>query len=229
MSEYKDIELRSEKVRNIIGKVPSIILRIGTFIISFLIILFLSIAYLVPFPQYNKIIISLYVNPTIQIGEASRSGIITINTNKTEILLDEYVGSLKTGHDSIIVYKAMNKGEILYNCDNGDYIEKGEVIFSIIPDSIHSIYGIFYITSDQMKIIQKGQEVEILLDEHSFMSKISDIYPISKTNNNGTLYKAKIDFHDISKEIKLYNDKDITGKILISKKPLLQRILNIQL
>jgi hypothetical protein len=49
--KYKDIELRSEKVRNIVGKVPHTLLRIGITIISIIIVVVLALAYIIPYPE----------------------------------------------------------------------------------------------------------------------------------------------------------------------------------
>ncbi len=47
----KNIELRSEKVRSIIGQIPPMILRIGTAIIAGVILIALALMYYIPYPQ----------------------------------------------------------------------------------------------------------------------------------------------------------------------------------
>lgn len=61
----KDIELRSEKVRNIVGKVPSALLRKGITIISIVIIGVLTGTYFMPYPEYIPLKLRLYTNTTI--------------------------------------------------------------------------------------------------------------------------------------------------------------------
>ncbi len=51
MTDIDNIELRSEKTRQIIGMVPSRIVRYGTLIISVIIIALLASAYLTPYPD----------------------------------------------------------------------------------------------------------------------------------------------------------------------------------
>jgi|GEM_PF-2380939 len=222
----KDIELRSEKVRSIIGQIPPRLLRIGISIISLVVILASIAAYTIPYPEYQPISITLYTNPNYQFEKVHRSGIIFIDTNKTQALLNEQIGILKTGEDSM-VYKAKANGKILYNCSNGDYLEDKDIIFSIIPDSIDSLYGICYLSSDQIKYIRENENIEILLNNKSFKSKISQIYPINKIENNEISYKVRVSFHDATNTHKHLNNKELTGSILISNTPILRKILHL--
>ena len=50
MADIDNIELRSEKTRQIIGMVPSRIVMYGTLIISVIIIALLIAAYFIPYP-----------------------------------------------------------------------------------------------------------------------------------------------------------------------------------
>lgn len=61
MSESKDIELRSEKVRNIIGQIPPIIIRIGIAVICMVVFTLLAGAYLFKFDYIIKIPVKLYM------------------------------------------------------------------------------------------------------------------------------------------------------------------------
>ena len=51
METKKHIELRSEKVRSIIGKIPPLLLRIGIAVITGVIIIILALMYYIPYPQ----------------------------------------------------------------------------------------------------------------------------------------------------------------------------------
>lgn len=60
MEENRQIELRSEKVRNIIGQVPPVLLRYGNSIIALSLLILVVIAMIIPYQKtYN---ISLTVN-----------------------------------------------------------------------------------------------------------------------------------------------------------------------
>lgn len=51
MADIDSIELRSEKTRQIIGMVPSGIVRYGTLIITIIIAILLAVSYFVPYPE----------------------------------------------------------------------------------------------------------------------------------------------------------------------------------
>lgn len=51
MADIDNIELRSEKTRQIIGMVPSGIVRYGTLIITIIITVLLAVSYFVPYPE----------------------------------------------------------------------------------------------------------------------------------------------------------------------------------
>lgn len=54
MNEFDSIELRSEKVRNIIGKVPPEIIRTGIGDITLILLVLILAAFLVPYPESVK-------------------------------------------------------------------------------------------------------------------------------------------------------------------------------
>lgn len=54
MTDYENIELRSEKVRNIIGKVPSELVRGGTGFIAVILLLLVLAASFIPYPENIK-------------------------------------------------------------------------------------------------------------------------------------------------------------------------------
>lgn len=59
MEERKDIELRSEKVRSIVGKMPSLLLRMGISIIAGVILVVLGLLYCIPYPQTITVPVSI--------------------------------------------------------------------------------------------------------------------------------------------------------------------------
>lgn len=61
MPETKDIELRSEKVRNIVGKIPPAIDRYGITIIGLVIAIMVAVSMLIPYQE--KIHFTITANP----------------------------------------------------------------------------------------------------------------------------------------------------------------------
>lgn len=66
MANIDNIELRSEKTRQIIGMVPSRIVRYGTLIITIIIAILLAASYFVPYPE------NLQANATVVVDADGR-------------------------------------------------------------------------------------------------------------------------------------------------------------
>jgi len=80
MADIDKIELRSEKVRHIIGEIPPSIVRSGIMIITIIILSFLGCAYFISYPENIK-------------GEA-----IALNTNNTKVFIPyKYVNAVNIG------------------------------------------------------------------------------------------------------------------------------------
>lgn len=229
--KYKDIELRSEKVRNIVGKTPPIFLRIGISVITLIIISTILIAYFTPFPQYKIISVQFYSNPLIQTDKAVESGIFFSTLDTTFIFADKEIGWMQEQNDSIKYYKSKIAGSIILNLDNGDFVEKNDILYTIIPDSIEDLYAISHISIEDINQVKIGQSVSIFLEQGLLIGVISNIFPIPDNGKmtNRKVYKLKICFpiniSNINNEI-LFSNKEYKGKILISSTPILQKILN---
>lgn len=68
MSETNNIELRSEKVRQIIGKVPPVLVRTGTFIITILVIALAVAFYTIRYPITIEVEGRVMPHDTLQIA-----------------------------------------------------------------------------------------------------------------------------------------------------------------
>lgn len=92
--ENKDIELRSEQVRRIIGQVPPMLVRSGIGIISLIVALLLAVAAFVPYPETADTDITLTGirnGQAIATAELPYACIMQINPGmKAEIELEGY-------------------------------------------------------------------------------------------------------------------------------------------
>ena len=170
MPEKKNeaIELRSEKVRNIVGKVPPLLLRMGISVISVIIVLMLTLAYLIPYPEYKDISVT------------------------------------------------------------------------IIPDTLSEIYGVCLIPRDEIGRVSEGQKVSVTIeddfDRKNFLINgyICKIYPFVDSDDatGKIVYNVEISgFPDSLRRCTdkwfLFPNEKHNGKILLSDKPVLKKILGI--
>jgi hypothetical protein len=226
----KDLELRSEKVRNIVGQIPSYLLRTGIYVISIILLALLLISCLIFYKEYETVLAELHCRPAYQTGKMLENGNFYIATSQENICEEQCAGYIKDVKGSMTGLYSHVNGKITYNCKDGDYLKKDDVIFSIIPDTINQILAVSYIVYDKIWKIKINQEVIFYFaNGNNVTGYVSYIYPIvvadSATNNLN--YKV---------EATLTCDKNIdpsqievihSMKILVSKKSLLRKILSL--
>lgn len=233
MDAQKDIELRSEKCRNIVGKIFPRLLRIGgTTVISIILLLALVLAYLIPYPQYKTYPIQIYSYPMVQTEKTPLQGIISVNMKENNVQKGELTCTLTTETDSVFHFNAGINGQLYYNYKNNDYVERNNIIFSIIPDSIESFYGIILVPIDEILFINKNQEVTIIYNKQTLNGNVSYVYPIPILNQLDGNMSNKVEIrlmknpqdNDNAKQFLLLNS-NVHCKVLISNEPILKSVL----
>ena len=234
MSENKnEIELRSEKVRSIVGRIPPMLLRYGIAIISLIIIMVIILAYTIPYPQYISSSLQLYCSPSYETIIAPDDGIVHINMNDSGYS-ENNLGKFKT-KDSTYLYLLPENSSIIFSCKDLDIVKKGEDIYTTISDSITKIYGIIHIESDHIAKIKIGMKVSFksatnLALNQQLAGYVSEIYPVPtiESNNNQQLYKVEIAFDkDTTRKMNFTPGIIGTAEILVSEQPILKKIFGL--
>ncbi len=236
--EKKESELRSEKVRNIVGKIPPLLLRIGITIISVIIIAVLIVAYYFPYKEYKAVEVELFCRPAFQRVAMPEDGNVFIMISSMKVKKDQLICYIQTGTDSIIKLYTHSDGKIIFDCIQGDFLKKEKEIYTIIPDSIKSVYGIAYIPEEDISRIHVGQQVNFIpttttIYVDQMEGHVSRIYPVLSTYRNiqnKAVYKVEISFPEYKPLVRdlapsFYPDIKGNGQILISDKAFLKRIL----
>lgn len=187
--ESKPVELRSEKMRNIIGQIPSFLIRCGIGVIAVVVVLVLAVCYFIPYYETveGKIIIvsnpasEIYISPVEGIFNASQNywqdnqntfqgdtvGYIKlqfanlISSSETSLKDSNYYICASMPADSVVWLIAGMSGKLLVNIAKGERIAKGDQLFAIIPDSIAVVYGRIILPYQLKEKIKEGQEVKI--------------------------------------------------------------------
>lgn len=121
--ENKDIELRSDQVRKIIGQIPPVLIRSGMGIIGIIVALLLVVAAFVPYPETvdcNIIVTSTQENEALAIGELPYAYIAQIkNGMKAEVELEGYTSKeygYQEGYLTMVSPKTINRnGQNYFN------------------------------------------------------------------------------------------------------------------
>ncbi|MBP1619167.1 MAG: hypothetical protein H6Q14_2994 [Bacteroidetes bacterium] len=226
----KDIELRSEKVRNIVGQVPPVLLRTGITAIAVVIVVALVLAYLIPYPEYRDVRIHLSANPGVLAIQASRPGIL-LSTHKARVTKGDEICMIGSG-SSKEAFKSDITGTVFYNFREGEFIQKGEIAGAIVPDSIGSVYSIIHLPESEMNGLKEGLIVEATVEHSVIPGIVSRIYPIPEINGGSKDPRCKLEllFHpnpllsEQQASSALLPNKMYPCRILISKQSLLKKI-----
>jgi len=115
--QIENLELRSERVRNIIGQVPPKLVRYGTILVTFIIVLLFLAAYFIPYPE-----------------TLTNKGHITVTPNQTyvQVLVPyKYINSIQQGMEVIVTIES-------------NVNSKSQLIVSSIDRHIQNINGTHY-------------------------------------------------------------------------------------
>ncbi len=223
MDKRNKIEIRSEKVRNIVGKIPPVTLRVGISVISIVITLILILAYFLPYPQYYNTDIEIISTPKYQIVRTPVPGLYFNNSeNKSNI-------GIVISSDSIFHIKSNAQGRIVTNNCDSCYVFQNDIIAAIIPDTTISFSGICKVPANIKNKIRPGQNVIITLySGEECPASVFNIGNFQQRDSSATypyyIIHIKLNCQLSGSEL---SDGKVEGKILISEKPLLQSILHL--
>ncbi|WP_129595369.1 HlyD family secretion protein [Seramator thermalis] len=209
MEEKKNIELRSEKVRNIIGQIPSVWIRYGTLMIGLALLVLFLIATFIPYRETIPVRIRVKVIPQAEYVRADKNTFVSIK---------EWSDSVNTNSEKAF------RGEIILNAKNDDYVERGDTLFVVLPEQAR-VYGTAEIAAVSLAKIEEGDKV--LIDDAvagSMQGRVSEIRPLP-LSSNPSLRKIRIAFDEKTRWEKLIPESELQGKIVLSDVPLVTKFL----
>lgn len=225
MSEKQnDIELRSEKIRGVIGRIPNILVRIGISVISITVLCLLLILFFLPYPTYTEEQIDLYSEPNYYIKYELTNGTIFYDSIKSVKEGGEIYKFIQ--YPDTIISVSPIEGNISFLCANNTIITKGIATCKITPSKVDNVFGIIYVPPKKIGYFHIGKQIDVFINNQSKIGYIEEIFPVSQIDH----------FHCIKVNINIDCDKSdfvkrmpTTGqaKILVTNKPFLKRILNL--
>ncbi len=222
MDENKNIELRSEKVRNIIGQVPSVLLRYGTFIIGIVLLLLLMIAYFIPYHEVITITAVIKTTPETVFVKAEQDGLIYIDTIQGSDTLKEVI-LCQLNNERVYYRKIPFKGKLLINNENNDFVNKDDDVLAIISKDV-KYYAFTEINKSVSEKIKEGNKVILNTNKgRKLFGHISYIYTFPPQNKyNKIQIKIQLDQSDL-KDI-VPNNK-LQGQIILSESSFLNKFI----
>lgn len=215
----KSIELRSEKIRNMIGQVPSSLIRSGTLIICIVLVILLIISIFIPYRETIPVHIKIETYPEAYFIHSSETGFFVSDSIRATINSDSVIGYI-IGENPMEKITSPITGDVLMNINNEEYLDKGGLLCVIIPEN-HIRYGVAEISIEDYFKIKKGTKIIIILNEDEMINGIVEkIYSLSDNQHS---YKIRIKFEEHTLQDKLvigtiYNGKTIFNDVSLLKK-----------
>lgn len=221
-NKEKSIELRSEKVRNIVGQIPSLLIRQGILIIGLVLLVLLGVSAFIPYKETMKITVTLATIPKSVFLHSPKKGEIVF-TGKKQVEKEEIVAKC-IAVDSVYSLYATKKGKVLEAISNKELVDKGEFVTVIIPQNDTSFYGTFEINSRLQQKIQVGQKVVLKVEAVDLIGKITYKYPNLLGETKTTRYRI-----DFQKQIPIdLPPKSVSdGELTLSEQAVLYKIMNV--
>jgi len=229
------IELRSEEMNEILGQIPSKIIRYGILVISTIVVIFLIGSNFFKYPEIIKaeLTISCQNPPTIIYSEYSGKIDSFYIKNNQKIGENDTIATIKTSENKYII-KSSETGILSYSnfWSKNQFINKNEQLFSIISEKEGKYFGILKLPIVNIQKVKEGQKVNIKFISYPYMeygicegiistislTPTSEFYyvKVELPNNLKTNYKTDIPFR---------TNIQTTAEIITEDISVLQRII----
>lgn len=228
LHERKGVELRSEKVRSIIGEVPSILLRKGIAIIAIVTAVVFVIANLLTFPETIPLRVDVTGMPNNEIIKAPDDGIIEL-TASGYIKKGQMIGLLRAKDGTLVNIYSNTSGTLIPNCETHTFLRKDDIIFAVIPD-LQKLNATGYINSKKINEIKSGQRVKIELkgfSDHITKEIEGTVTRIYSIENDKSEVRVDVDIPSVSlsKGLDIYTELRGSGNVIISNNSLFKRLV----
>lgn len=223
-----NIELRSEEVQKLMGRIPPAILRFGLFIMFSFLITIILVSFLFKYPDIEKIPINVKnVTKIINIRANCSGQVLKINFKPHHVSLgDTLVWLLTSKEDKLdTVYIISPTTGVIYPCNSfskGNYIEKNSLLF-VLTDSIQQvIISNAFVSNNLRNKIKIGMPVEADIDGIRFYGKVNNIAKYANPINRNYAISLKFDNPKDFNEIILWNVPSV-AKIRISNQSIFDK------
>jgi hypothetical protein len=195
------IELRSDEVQELMGKIPPVILRFGIAVILMILLLCSMASFYIKYPAYETVPV------TLNIGENTRDVSMPFDGSIVGVKVDD--GECVKTHDTLAVIAnttlADNSTTVLYSPSDGivyacDFFRKGEIVEQGTPLLVVNqndkgiLTGKCYVSQPVRQKMMIGEEIECVGQEIILQGKIGKIAEVMNPKQKG--YAVEIVFED---------------------------------
>ncbi len=196
-TKKKSIELRSEKVRNIVGQIPSLLIRQGVIVIGMALLILVGIAAMIPYRKIIPVKVTMHTVPRKEIVYAAHAGILVMDS-----LLFQ-VNMVASNATKFIKVDAGQRIGVLYRGDS-------------IPQK-HTMYGTCMLDDELAKKMHLGQHVFVYLS-----SGIVLVFELNRMlEDNGQYSMWYLQLQDSNSLDILQNGQSYAAELLEEEKSIL--------
>ncbi len=220
--ENNNIELRSEKIRNVVGKMPSLLQRRGIVIITGVLFILILILAFLPYKEILPIKLMQYSTPAIETLKTPVAGMVFLEKEYEIVYANQTIGHVLSD-GKLIPVRASITGIPLFHVSDCDQVKAGSILLIIIPKESRITYGEAEIPIEQKTKINLNNKVVLYSSQgnRKYYGRLSKIYPIHSIQ--GTI-KIRIDFPE--KTPLEIPHTIISGNILINETTILKKFLH---
>ncbi len=219
LSNNTEIELKSEKARKIIGKMPFFLLRNGILIITLVLFILFFMSYIIPYNEILNYKITFYSQDTYEPLRSPSRGVF-MNDSSTNLS----VGFIGT-HDSLIPIKISSNVYPVNMIKNYTFVNKNDIICYVKSNNDMKMYYTISCKEKDLKKIQEAGKITLVLKNNS---TTYDCYLQNFSFKNGSEeYNVIMGINGCSKYLESLIFKEYEVKIIIAHKPILKKIINI--
>lgn len=231
-TNYNNISNRSEKVRALLLKMPSLLFNIGI-VFNLTIVFFIFVfVYFIPYNEYRIVDIQLFDKKRFKLIKMPIDGYFWTKSSSSYIDVGENIGFYQNPNGKVSTIISKSSGEMIFNYPNNSFLNKDEIVCAIITnDSIVSISGIGCVDRKTMCKINHGQNIvcELSSDfedvKYELVGRVVKIYPEPETLNDELMYRIEINFINFPfKSILLFKWK-CKARVLISNESILYKVI----
>ena len=196
-----NIELRSEEVQELMGKIPPMILRFGIGIILMILLLFFTASFYIKYPTYETVLVKLNIGENTRDVSMPFDGIIvSVKVNdgenvKTHDTLMMISNPTLLDNDTTVLCSPSDG--IVYACDffkKGETVGQGTPLFFVNQNDMGKLTGKCYVSQPVKQKIMIGEVIECVGQEIILHGKVMKIAEVMNPLQKG--YAIEILFDD---------------------------------
>lgn len=176
-----NIELRSEEVQELMGKIPPVILRVGISIILFFVVLIYIASNFIKYPDIIAIpIVAKNVNCMAEIKAVKSGQLVESHMEHSRVYMGDTLAKIAINSGKVIdtlCIKSPFTG-FVYPCgtfQEKDYVDENDVLCVVVDSVKNRITAKASISVDLKKIIVPGMTIESKIDNKILQGKVVSI------------------------------------------------------